>query len=958
MAIDINNYVGAASDTRIHVPTHVSPAGGQVVHPSVIKFDTPWNGYEYWMGITPYPGGNDAHEDPIIVASHDGVNWEVPEGLTNPLDNAPGSPGAFNSDINLFYRADEATLYCFWRTTDRSLASNQEKLYYRTSTNGVTWTAKALVMQVTRTGDLSLLSPKFIWTGSDWQMWVVDDEPNPRILRRYTSTGSTPTSWGSPVSCTITNIPEDLDLWHFDFHIVDGEYLGIGAFNPVNYTGFPVSVRLMSSPDGLAWTVADQDLIPQSGQWQDTLYKSDFIPLIDSWGNVDLDVFYSAVLTGPPLVFNLMRTRVSHINDVIPPTAPSDLLVYESGIAGREIAWSPSQDDRGVSAYRVERDSVVVGTTSGSELTFTDLGSPLMESVTYRVAAVDQAGNTTWSDPFVAPPIAITPPEQAPPFEPGTAIEVRILGKGNTDGQRAAVSDYSITEDATALSLVGSQGGVGEMSTSVLEEDDPFGGSQLLRNQAFEIYDPDAGVQRGVIDSLVADDGTLHINGYSGALTLVATKTALAYSGSLSGAFYYYFAIGGVTFGIDMPPTLDGINVSLPPWTAVVWDQIRTLATIHGLEVANIAGVYTIRPIRGDRTIDVTTFASAPSLSYGAGEAAERVVVEYRAKHWEGNGLAYPDMNESILDRQVFTVNAGELLETNLPVKAHLTSIEQPTHVQFANQFAPPVSQYSVIDKDGNPVTPFAWANSGGYVKVAIGEDGESIDLTIQGSYTQSRAPYRIAAIPGGTSYAFGALYIRGAGVFFEEKEIWAYTGADPAIAPVDSEVRINEPLISNGEQAYRMLSAAAMERAGFYSRIDVDAVTVNRRGTLGIRMSMTFDDFEALYPDETFDDFEALYPDESFNEFEDEVTLDDRTLFDNQAFGGIGGARMRYRDTIYRIDAASASPGGFQWSGSADTLFDDFEASDLDEMTFDDFEALWPTQSFDDFDISPLTQG
>ena len=41
---------------RLTVPTHVTPAGGQTTHPSVLFFPDGWNGFEYWMAHTPYPG--------------------------------------------------------------------------------------------------------------------------------------------------------------------------------------------------------------------------------------------------------------------------------------------------------------------------------------------------------------------------------------------------------------------------------------------------------------------------------------------------------------------------------------------------------------------------------------------------------------------------------------------------------------------------------------------------------------------------------------------------------------------------------------------------------------------------------------------------------------------------------------------------------------------------------------
>ena len=38
---------------------------GQVVHPDVVHVPGGWNGYEYWMGMTPYPNGNNDLREPV-----------------------------------------------------------------------------------------------------------------------------------------------------------------------------------------------------------------------------------------------------------------------------------------------------------------------------------------------------------------------------------------------------------------------------------------------------------------------------------------------------------------------------------------------------------------------------------------------------------------------------------------------------------------------------------------------------------------------------------------------------------------------------------------------------------------------------------------------------------------------------------------------------------------------------
>ena len=61
----------------------------QATHPSVLHFDEPWNGYTFWIAYSPYPEADDSKENPHILASNDGVNWVLPSGFSNPLDDTP-----------------------------------------------------------------------------------------------------------------------------------------------------------------------------------------------------------------------------------------------------------------------------------------------------------------------------------------------------------------------------------------------------------------------------------------------------------------------------------------------------------------------------------------------------------------------------------------------------------------------------------------------------------------------------------------------------------------------------------------------------------------------------------------------------------------------------------------------------------------------------------------------------
>lgn len=639
-------------------------------------------------------------------------------------------------------------------------------------------------------------------------------------------------------------------------------------------------------------------------------------------------------------------------------TAPGTPTLTLNGGGGNVILdWAPSQADLppgtvGGITYRVRRNGQVVGTLSVTH--YVDIAPPRGGALSYTIEAVEPLGTTATSGAATITIPAIAPPPAIPPFAPGTAPEIRIVGTGSFSGQAAFIGGYTVEEDATPLSLLGGGGGgVGAISFDVMA-DESLDGSFALRNQTFELYDPEAGVQRGTIDSLSVRDGQLRVQGISSLIPLVARKSAGNYTGTLYGAFIYYFSLGGVTEGIVIAQDAEAVAnklVNLPAWNAEVWGQIRRLASIHQLEISAVAGTYLIRK-RGTRTI-IPQNVVEESWDFGNGVAANIVAIEYQAKRWGAGERVFPKMDEPITERAILTVDASETLTTNYPVNAYLATLEQPAHVlNIDPALGTAMSAYSVVDKDGQSVHPIDWANMGGSLTVAIGEDGRSVDVTVRGGATNSRAPYRIAGTSDDQQWQYGGLLVRGTGIMFEDREIWSATGADLDQAPADEVVRISEPLIDSDAAAYAALSAAVMERAGYRAQLRVSTTAVNRRGETGIPVYITFDQFDAMFTG-TFDQFDAQYTG-TFDAFDARMSSQTSSDFANQAFGGVGGARIPYRDAVYRVDSASITPSSYEMTASENTTFDEFDEA-WAGATFDDFAAFWGDATFETFEVSPL---
>lgn len=243
------------------VPT---PDGtGQATHPSVVDVPAGWNGRRYWMAYTPYAWANDALEDPIVAWSDNGAAWTAATGAF-PLDDAPGG-NDFNSDTNLVLH--NGTMYAIWRrSTDAGT-----KVWYRTSTNGTTWTTKA---QLWDPAGMSAFSPSLVKTPTGWRMWFIGGAAGARKLAYQDTTSASPDSgWGATTYAT-TPLPAGREPWHVEIFLLGGRWWGLLTDTTTGLNGVNCEVRLMQSADGIDWDVSPTQLIPKLGHSHDSLYKA------------------------------------------------------------------------------------------------------------------------------------------------------------------------------------------------------------------------------------------------------------------------------------------------------------------------------------------------------------------------------------------------------------------------------------------------------------------------------------------------------------------------------------------------------------------------------------------------------------------------------------------------------------------------------------------------------------
>jgi fibronectin type 3 domain-containing protein len=147
---------------------------------------------------------------------------------------------------------------------------------------------------------------------------------------------------------------------------------------------------------------------------------------------------------GNPSVFS--NTTSSTTPDTTPPSAPGALTSSAISDTQIDLSWGAATDDVGVTGYRVERCRGASCTSFEQIATsispsFSDTGRTASTSYSYRVLAVDAAGNP---GPYSNISSATTP-DTTPPSAPGTLTSSAASGTEINLSWSAAVDNVGVT---------------------------------------------------------------------------------------------------------------------------------------------------------------------------------------------------------------------------------------------------------------------------------------------------------------------------------------------------------------------------------------------------------------------------------------------------------------------------------------------------------------------------------
>lgn len=260
-------------------------------HPSVVYIPEGFGGHRWWMAQSPYHPNvklkpyQSRWELPCVHWSDDGVTWHsIPKNPIDDIEPELLKEEDFLSDPHLVYR--DGILELYYRKTlqqNRVIFGSKTLLFKKTSTDGVNWSSRTLIVDLRKDEDIAvwgeqIISHAIVWTGEKYMCWYVDKSHyiSERNIRMATSKDGV--HWEANSVCTLQDY---LDLpWHIDVQLVNGEY------HMLCYSDKADSLSHLVSKDGLHWDFDRQILTHATSIfsfYSSQIYRSCLVALEDQY---------------------------------------------------------------------------------------------------------------------------------------------------------------------------------------------------------------------------------------------------------------------------------------------------------------------------------------------------------------------------------------------------------------------------------------------------------------------------------------------------------------------------------------------------------------------------------------------------------------------------------------------------------------------------------------------------
>lgn len=557
-----------------------------------------------------------------------------------------------------------------------------------------------------------------------------------------------------------------------------------------------------------------------------------------------------------------------------------------------------------------------------------------------------------WLGAAFASPSTITISDVAPLAPPSTAVATPqvptpVAGVASRSYSPINLTGFSVIEDSTPVDPSDTTGGYGQFTLVVAERED----TRYLQDVPMNLSVVSQGETTGTVRGLSGVDGVATVTGDSRLAALNSVRTAQPVNGTVSSVFTYYLSLVEITTGIVIDTSIASTPVVFPGWSGNVWDQMRKMALSLGAEVSLVSNNVVLRPIR---LRDAETYRDASrSWNLDSTQLARSVEVYYYQSAAISSSPVYPVGGWS-KDVPIFTVGLAETQEFDIPLSASLSSISQPVAQDFVDRYYTSTSVYAVTDSDGLPYLAAQWTADGGSVTVVVNEDTKSITVTVKAPTTSTIAgPYSIA-VAAGPSDRYSSLRLVGTGVGYTKELVTLATSVDTDRVTVEVGATVDNEFITTRDQAVHAGLWALKRWGAPRYTITVTSGGVNRLGDNGSYRYPTVAEFDVVYSGDLVSDFDTEWSGDTITDFNEYMVSLVSNAFENQAFGNIAGARVEYRDVIFRIRTATNTDSSITYTAEDDTTVADFD-NRWDTMTVADFNSVWLGQPLSDFPKASL---
>ena len=248
-------YKEIINSERINIITYKNDNQGY--HPKVLYFEKKWNGFKYWMAFTPYKNANSDLENPCINASNDMINWEVPNGLINPLDIPINVDKVhYNSDTHLVYNNSSNQLEIFWRFVNDK--DNEVTIYKSTSSDGTNWSDKEVFLYSPNRKEQDYVSPAIILENNKYRIWYVHRQKVWYMEKTVDNNKLT------EAKTLDINYKNNMKTWHLDLIHNENMYEMVTvAYQNVNNRS-EMSVYYTKSKDNIKWDIPQEIIKPST----------------------------------------------------------------------------------------------------------------------------------------------------------------------------------------------------------------------------------------------------------------------------------------------------------------------------------------------------------------------------------------------------------------------------------------------------------------------------------------------------------------------------------------------------------------------------------------------------------------------------------------------------------------------------------------------------------------------